>query len=57
MKNGFLIKHVFFFDSLKTQRIGQPFLVQKFNSIKAKKNSKISWRKGLVIFWKSFQKF
>jgi len=47
----------FFFDSLKTQRIGQPFLVQKFNSIKAKTISKISWRKGLGIFWKSFQKF
>lgn len=47
----------FFFDSLKTQRIGQPFFVQKFHSLKSKTVSKISWRKSLEIFWKSFQKY
>lgn len=47
----------FFFDSLKTQRIGQPFLIQKFNFLKSKTISKLSWRKSLGIFWKSFQKF
>jgi len=47
----------FFFDSLKTQRIGQPFLLQNFQSLKSKTVSKISWRKGLGVFWKAFQKF
>jgi len=45
----------FFFDSLKTQRIGQPFLVQKLNSLNTKTISKISWRKSLGVFWKTFQ--